>query len=40
MEETKKWACSDCSYIFEGPEPPDFCPLCGAPREAFAEVAS
>ncbi|MEK6760186.1 MAG: rubredoxin-like domain-containing protein [Deltaproteobacteria bacterium] len=34
----KKWRCIECGYIHVGPEPPDACPLCYAPREAFAEV--
>ncbi len=35
---TKKWRCTVCGYIHEGPEPPDECPLCGAPKEDFEEV--
>ncbi|TGE38922.1 rubredoxin [Desulfosporosinus fructosivorans] len=31
----KKWQCSVCGYIFEGNEPPDRCPMCGAPKEKF-----
>jgi rubrerythrin len=34
----KKWRCIECGYIFEGEEPPDACPVCMAPREAFVEV--
>ena len=33
----KRWKCSVCGYIHEGDEPPDFCPVCGSPKEAFAE---
>jgi rubrerythrin len=29
------WICTVCGYVHEGPEPPDPCPVCGAPREAF-----
>jgi nitrite reductase (NADH) large subunit len=29
------WICSVCGYIHEGLEPPEECPACGAPREAF-----
>lgn len=29
------WECIVCGYIHEGPEPPDECPLCGAPRSEF-----
>lgn len=35
---SKKWRCTLCGYIHEGPEPPDECPICGAGREAFEEV--
>lgn len=31
----KKWICSVCGYIHEGAEPPEVCPICGAPRSAF-----
>jgi len=31
----KKWRCSVCGYIHEGSEPPERCPMCGAPREKF-----
>lgn len=34
----KKWRCTLCGYIHEGPEPPDECPICGASSEAFEEV--
>ena len=36
----KKWRCLECGYIHEGDEPPEVCPLCYAPREAFVEVAN
>ncbi|MBN1766694.1 MAG: rubrerythrin family protein [Sedimentisphaerales bacterium] len=26
----KKWRCTVCGYIHEGPFPPDVCPRCGA----------
>ncbi len=34
----KKWECTVCGYIHEGPEPPDVCPVCGAGREYFREI--
>jgi rubrerythrin len=34
----RKWRCRECGYIHAGPEPPDFCPECYAPKEAFIEV--
>jgi len=29
------WRCNVCGYIHNGPEPPDMCPICGSPKEAF-----
>lgn len=34
----KRWKCRVCGYIHEGPEPPDICPVCGAPKEMFDPV--
>jgi len=33
-----KWKCRRCGYIHEGPEPPDECPVCGAPKNMFDPV--
>ena len=30
-----KWLCSVCSYIHEGEEPPETCPLCHVPGSLF-----
>jgi len=30
-----KWICTICGHIHEGDEPPDFCPVCGAPGSDF-----
>lgn len=35
----KKWVCSVCGYVHEGPEAPETCPLCKAPKEKFVEQA-
>ena len=35
---SKKWVCSVCGYIHEGPEPPERCPQCKQPREKFKEL--
>ncbi len=35
---SKKWRCTVCGYIHEGPEPPEVCPVCGAPKSSFEEV--
>ncbi len=34
---TKKWKCTKCGYIYEGAQPPDKCPVCGADKSAFVE---
>lgn len=34
----KKFRCTVCGYIHEGPEAPDFCPQCKQPKEKFVEV--
>ncbi len=36
----KAWLCSVCGYVHHGPEPPDMCPVCGAPKEAFEAYAA
>ncbi|ACL06697.1 Rubredoxin-type Fe(Cys)4 protein [Desulfatibacillum aliphaticivorans] len=33
----KKWRCTVCNYIHEGPEPPEICPVCGADKSKFVE---
>lgn len=33
-----KWMCKICGYIHEGEEPPEECPICGAPAEEFEQV--
>lgn len=30
-----KFICQICGYVHEGTEPPDVCPLCGAPKSMF-----
>ena len=32
-----KWYCTVCGYVYEGPEAPEFCPVCKAPASAFVE---
>ena len=32
-----KWICKVCGYVYEGPEAPEFCPQCKAPKEKFVE---
>lgn len=34
----KKWICTVCGYVHEGPEAPEKCPLCKAPKEKFKEM--
>lgn len=33
----KKWVCTICGYVHEGPEAPEFCPQCKAPKAKFKE---
>lgn len=35
---TKKWKCVECGYVHVGEHPPDACPVCYAPSDAFIEV--
>ena len=30
-----KWICSVCGYVYEGENPPEFCPQCKAPASKF-----
>ncbi len=34
----KKFVCTVCGYVHEGPEPPEFCPVCKKPAEVFKEM--
>ncbi len=34
----KKWKCTVCGYIHTGAEPPEKCPVCGAPKSQFVAV--
>ena len=34
----KKWKCTVCGYIHEGPEAPEKCPTCKVPAKLFEEV--
>ena len=31
----KKWICTVCGYVYEGEEPPAFCPQCKQPSSKF-----
>ena len=31
----KKWVCTVCGYIYEGENPPEYCPVCKAPAGKF-----
>ncbi|MGC8816234.1 MAG: rubredoxin-like domain-containing protein [Candidatus Hadarchaeum sp.] len=33
-----KWKCLVCGYIYDGENPPEKCPNCGAPREKFEKL--
>jgi predicted nucleic acid-binding Zn-ribbon protein len=32
------WQCASCGYVWDGEEPPDKCPKCGAAKEKFAKL--
>lgn len=32
------WRCSACRYVWDGEEPPDRCPKCGAKTEKFERL--
>jgi len=32
------WKCGSCGYVWDGEEPPDNCPKCGAAKERFAQL--
>lgn len=34
----KIWECTICGYIYEGVQPPEYCPICGVGPELFQEV--
>ena len=34
----KKWRCGGCGYVWDGEQPPEKCPKCGAPKSAFSEI--
>ncbi|MDR0879594.1 MAG: FAD-dependent oxidoreductase [Clostridioides sp.] len=34
----RKWKCIICNEVFEGDEPPQICPVCGASEDKFIEV--
>ena len=33
-----KFRCTVCGYVHEGPEAPEFCPVCKAPKDKFVPV--
>lgn len=35
---SKKWICTVCGYVHEGPEAPEKCPQCGVPASKFKEM--
>jgi predicted nucleic acid-binding Zn-ribbon protein len=38
VNELPLWKCEVCGLIYEGVEPPEKCPKCGAPREKFRQL--
>ena len=37
-EVPEDWVCPVCGYVYEGENPPEKCPQCGAPGSTFKEV--
>lgn len=35
--EGSSWRCKVCGYVHRGPEPPDWCPVCGAEKSDFEQ---
>ena len=35
-----KWRCGVCGFIYDGNEPPEKCPKCGAPKEKFTKLTA
>jgi rubredoxin len=35
---SKKFICTVCGYVHEGPEAPEKCPQCGVPASKFKEL--
>lgn len=33
------WKCDGCGYLHEGPDAPEVCPKCGAPKEKFSAMS-
>ena len=33
-----KYVCTVCGYVYEGPEAPEACPVCKAPKEKFKQM--
>lgn len=38
-EKLMQWVCDICGYLHDEPEPPDNCPVCGAPKAKFSELS-
>jgi rubrerythrin len=38
MAKVEKWECRVCLHLHEGEEPPENCPVCGAPASEFLPV--
>jgi rubrerythrin len=35
MKQKEHYVCLGCGLIYEGGDPPDVCPICGAPKRCF-----
>lgn len=39
-DETIKWMCTNCGYIYEGKEPPLICPVCSYPQGYYMDFST
>ena len=35
VRESRKWVCTVCGHVHEGPTPPELCPVCKVPASDF-----
>lgn len=38
-DQSMKWKCRNCGFIYEGPEPPQICPACQHPQSYYELLA-
>ena len=40
VRESRKWVCTVCGHVHEGPTPPELCPVCKVPASDFRDAAA